>query len=98
MLKGGHLRGNEAADVFVAPGGEARKFTAPFIPGVATHGTGCTYSAAITAGLAKGLPLDRAIAEAKEFVSQCHRGSISNGLSGGASTAALNHFLPAGDR
>ncbi|HWB59362.1 MAG TPA: bifunctional hydroxymethylpyrimidine kinase/phosphomethylpyrimidine kinase, partial [Chthoniobacteraceae bacterium] len=74
------------------PGGETRKFTAPFVPGVATHGTGCTYSAAITAGLAKGLPLDRAIAEAKLFVTRAIAEHFQWTRNDGASTAALNHF------
>lgn len=90
LLKGGHLQGDEAADLLFA-GGEARKFTAPFVPGVATHGTGCTYSAAIAAGLAKGLPLDDAVAEAKRFVTRAIAGHFK-WPRGGGSTAALNHF------
>jgi hydroxymethylpyrimidine/phosphomethylpyrimidine kinase len=39
-----------------------------FIRGIKTHGTGCTYSAAITAFLARGLPLTRAVQQAKQFV------------------------------
>jgi hydroxymethylpyrimidine/phosphomethylpyrimidine kinase len=91
LLKGGHLRGNEATDLLFA-GGEVREFTAPFVSGVATHGTGCTYSAAITAGLAKGLPLERAIAEAKTFVTRAIAGHFS-WPRGETATAALNHFL-----
>jgi hydroxymethylpyrimidine/phosphomethylpyrimidine kinase len=44
------------------------EFSAPFVRGVETHGTGCTYSAAITAGLASGLSLEQAINRAKKFV------------------------------
>jgi hydroxymethylpyrimidine/phosphomethylpyrimidine kinase len=44
------------------------EFSAPFSRGIATHGTGCTYSAAITAGLAGGLSLEEAIRRAKKFV------------------------------
>ena len=91
LLKGGHLKGGAATDLLFA-GGEVREFTAPFVPGVATHGTGCTYSAAITAGLAKGLPLTRAIAGAKEFVTRAITGHFSWPREGGP-TAALNHFL-----
>jgi hydroxymethylpyrimidine/phosphomethylpyrimidine kinase len=40
------------------------------VRGVKTHGTGCTYSAAITAGLASGFSLEQAIKQAKKFVSQ----------------------------
>lgn len=91
LLKGGHLRGNEATDLLFA-GGEVREFSAPFVPGVATHGTGCTYSAAIAAGLAKGLPLERAITEAKTFVTRAIAGHFS-WPRGETATAALNHFL-----
>jgi hydroxymethylpyrimidine/phosphomethylpyrimidine kinase len=68
LLKGGHLSGNEAIDLLFA-NGNVTEFSAPFSRGVATHGTGCTYSAAITAGLAAGLGLEEAIGRAKEFVS-----------------------------
>jgi hydroxymethylpyrimidine/phosphomethylpyrimidine kinase len=40
------------------------------VPGVETHGTGCTYSAAITAGLASGFSLKPAIKRAKKFVTE----------------------------
>jgi len=68
LLKGGHLPGNEAIDLLFA-GNNVMEFSAPFWRGIATHGTGCTYSAAITAGLAAGLPLEEAVSRAKEFVS-----------------------------
>jgi hydroxymethylpyrimidine/phosphomethylpyrimidine kinase len=67
LLKGGHLAGDRAIDLLFA-NGKVVEFSAPFVRGVTTHGTGCTYSAAITAGLAKGLPLEEAITEAKKFV------------------------------
>ena len=67
LLKGGHLAGDVATDLLFR-GGEVIEFSAPFSRGVATHGTGCTYSAAIAAGLATGLPLEDAIRRAKEFV------------------------------
>jgi hydroxymethylpyrimidine/phosphomethylpyrimidine kinase len=73
-------------------GAEVREFTAPFVRGVATHGTGCTYSAAITAGLAKGMPLERAVTEAKEFVTRAISGHFVWKRGDGV-TAALNHFL-----
>jgi hydroxymethylpyrimidine/phosphomethylpyrimidine kinase len=67
LVKGGHLRGDNAIDLLFHQG-EWREFSAPFVRGVETHGTGCTYSAAITAGLACGLPLEQAIKRAKMFV------------------------------
>jgi hydroxymethylpyrimidine/phosphomethylpyrimidine kinase len=72
LLKGGHLRGRRAIDV-LSSGDRTKEYSAPFVPGVKTHGTGCTYSAAITAELAKGVELTRAIATAKGFVSSAIR-------------------------
>ena len=72
LLKGGHLRGRRAIDVLYFGNG-IREFSAPFVPRVKTHGTGCTYSAAITAELAKGAELSRAIATAKKFVTSAIR-------------------------
>jgi len=70
LVKGGHLRGlKQAVDIFY-DGTEELLLTAPFIRGVNTHGTGCTYSAAIAGYLARGLSLDRAVRCAKEFISQ----------------------------
>ncbi|HST30297.1 MAG TPA: bifunctional hydroxymethylpyrimidine kinase/phosphomethylpyrimidine kinase [Chthoniobacterales bacterium] len=75
LLKGGHLSGETALDLLFADG-RVIEFSAPFVRDVVTHGTGCTYSAAITAELAKGAPLADAITRAKEFVTNC----ISNRL------------------
>jgi hydroxymethylpyrimidine/phosphomethylpyrimidine kinase len=68
LLKGGHLKGDEAIDLLFVEG-NVIEFSAPFSRGVATHGTGCTYSAAIAAGLASGLALEEAVRRAKNFVS-----------------------------
>jgi hydroxymethylpyrimidine kinase/phosphomethylpyrimidine kinase len=68
LVKGGHLKGIlEAIDIFY-DGTEELLLSAPFVRGIRTHGTGCTYSAAITAYLAKGFPLSESIAKAKQFV------------------------------
>ncbi|HYY34934.1 MAG TPA: bifunctional hydroxymethylpyrimidine kinase/phosphomethylpyrimidine kinase, partial [Candidatus Binatia bacterium] len=69
LLKGGHLRGNNAIDLLFHRG-KLTAFSEPFVRGVETHGTGCTYSAAITAGLASGFSLEQAIKRAKKFVTQ----------------------------
>jgi hydroxymethylpyrimidine/phosphomethylpyrimidine kinase len=75
LLKGGHLTGENALDLLFVDD-RVIEFSAPFVRDVATHGTGCTYSAAITAELAKGAALAEAIACAKKFVTKC----ISNRL------------------
>ena len=70
LVKGGHLRGSkEAVDIY-RDGKQELFLSAPFVRGVRTHGTGCTYSAAVTACLARGLPLPRAVVRAKEYVTQ----------------------------
>jgi hydroxymethylpyrimidine/phosphomethylpyrimidine kinase len=69
LVKGGHLRGmSEAVDIFF-DGTDELLLSAPFIRGVSTHGTGCTYAAAITAGLACGLKLPDAVRLGKNFIS-----------------------------
>jgi hydroxymethylpyrimidine/phosphomethylpyrimidine kinase len=69
LLKGGHLPGDNAIDLLFY-NDKCTEFSARFVRGVATHGTGCTYSAAITAGLACGLALEEAISRAKKFVTE----------------------------
>jgi hydroxymethylpyrimidine/phosphomethylpyrimidine kinase len=90
LLKGGHLRGRLAIDVLYLGNG-TREFSAPFVPRVKTHGTGCTYSAAITAELAKGAELSRAIATAKRFVTSAIRSHFV-WRSGREKIFALNQF------
>ena len=68
LLKGGHLAGDQAIDLLFLTG-NVIEFSAPFSRGIATHGTGCTYSAGIAAGLANGLSLEESVRRAKEFVS-----------------------------
>lgn len=91
LIKGGHLRGELAVDVLIAADGSAEKFEAPFVPGVSTHGTGCTTSAAIAAALARGLALRDAVAEAKKFVHNAITGFL-RWERGGKTTDALHHF------
>jgi hydroxymethylpyrimidine/phosphomethylpyrimidine kinase len=69
LLKGGHLRTGVALDLLFERD-RVSEFTAPFVPGVSTHGTGCTYAASIAAGLAKGLTLHDAVGAAKIFVTR----------------------------
>jgi hydroxymethylpyrimidine/phosphomethylpyrimidine kinase len=69
LVKGGHHTGADAVDVLAMRGSEGvRRFAAPRIATRNTHGTGCTLSAAITARLALGEPLERAITFAKDYV------------------------------
>jgi hydroxymethylpyrimidine/phosphomethylpyrimidine kinase len=70
LVKGGHLQGLSVAVDVLYDGRDEWLLEAPRVRGVSTHGTGCTYSAAITAGLARGLPLVEAVGLAKQFISQ----------------------------
>lgn len=91
LLKGGHLGGNSATDLLF--GGETVvEFSAPLIRGVSTHGTGCTYSAAIAARLALGDELEAAIVRAKDFVSRAI-GRYFSWATPSGEVQALNHLL-----
>jgi hydroxymethylpyrimidine/phosphomethylpyrimidine kinase len=87
LVKGGHLEG-EPVDLLLSSAGEFRQFPAPRIATPHTHGTGCTYSAAITANLALGKELTEAIGCAKSFVTEAIRSNP--GL--GSGSGPLNHF------
>ncbi len=92
LLKGGHLTGKHAVDLLFA-GDKISEFSAPFVSGVATHGTGCIYSAAITAGLASGLSLEAAIRRAKKYVTESIARRFRWTLRSGKILDALNHSL-----
>ncbi|HLX96049.1 MAG TPA: bifunctional hydroxymethylpyrimidine kinase/phosphomethylpyrimidine kinase [Verrucomicrobiae bacterium] len=79
LVKGGHLRGmREAADIFF-DGRAELLLTAPFLEDIRTHGTGCTYSAAITAALAWGHNLPPAVELAKNYITRAIAGSYRVG-------------------
>lgn len=68
LLKGGHLRGlRESVDLFY-DGKTELMLSAPRVARVRAHGTGCTYAAALTAYLARGHALTRAVRQAKDYV------------------------------
>ena len=92
LLKGGHLAGDDAVDLLFA-GDKISEFSAPFVRGVATHGTGCTFSAAITAALASGLSLEAAVRRAKEFVTASIAQRLRWKSKSGENIDALNHSL-----
>ncbi|HEY0256171.1 MAG TPA: bifunctional hydroxymethylpyrimidine kinase/phosphomethylpyrimidine kinase [Candidatus Methylacidiphilales bacterium] len=70
LVKGGHLKADRAVDVLAFPEGNSREFGAKRIPEVDPHGTGCTYSAAIAAGLAKGLTVTESVVLGKIFITR----------------------------
>lgn len=89
LVKGGHGEGAEAVDVLVTAGG-AERFTAPRIATRNTHGTGCSLSSAIAAGLAGGAPMPQAVAEAKAWLTEALR--AADDLSVGRGHGPLDHL------
>ena len=79
LVKGGHLKNcREALDVFF-DGENELLLSAPFVKGVSTHGTGCTYSAAICAALALGHDLPHAVELGKHFITEAISASYKIG-------------------
>jgi hydroxymethylpyrimidine/phosphomethylpyrimidine kinase len=101
LIKGGHLQGEVAADLLVEADGTETWFKAPYVKGVSTHGTGCTYSAAIAAMLGRGADLRTAVEAAKRHVSAAIGGYLRwAAQEGSCATAvdALDHFAAWEDR
>ena len=89
LMKGGHGTSAESVDLLVTPGA-VHRFSAPRIATRNTHGTGCTLSSAIAAGLAKGRILDDAVAEAKSYVTAAIKASAT--LHVGRGNGPVHHF------
>jgi hydroxymethylpyrimidine/phosphomethylpyrimidine kinase len=89
LVKGGHLSADGITDVLVTAGG-VRHFTHPRIATTSVHGTGCTLSAAIAAGLALGRSLERAVEDGLDFV---HR-AIAAAPALGGGHGPINHLVP----
>ena len=89
LLKGGH-RDGDAVDVLLA-GETVQKLPAERIETTSTHGTGCSYSAAIATLLAQGLPLVRAVESAKLFINE----AIRHAYPIGGGHGPINHFAGA---
>jgi len=85
VVKGGHLE-KEACDLLF-DGRSFRPYVAAKLDTVCTHGAGCTFSAAITAALAKGREIGEAVATAKAFVTR----TMAAGVLIGQGHAPLNH-------
>jgi hydroxymethylpyrimidine/phosphomethylpyrimidine kinase len=88
LVKGGHLEERRATDVLVTPAG-VRIFPGEHVDARHTHGTGCTYSAAIATQLAHGRSLEDAIARAKAYVTE----AIRAGLPIGQGIGPTDHFF-----
>jgi hydroxymethylpyrimidine/phosphomethylpyrimidine kinase len=90
LLKGGHGIGPESDDLFLSKAG-SRWFTAPRIATENTHGTGCTLSSAIAAGLARGLDMEAAIDAAKHYITEAIR--HADELEIGRGHGPVHHFF-----
>lgn len=89
LMKGGHGAGAESVDLLIEPNAVAR-LAAERIDTHNTHGTGCTLSSAIAAGLAKGMPLAEAVREGKAYVTGAIK--ASDRLKIGHGHGPVHHF------
>ena len=89
LIKGGHAGGAESVDFLVADD-TCLRLAAPRVAAKNTHGTGCTLSSAIAAGLAKELPLAEAAQQAKTYVSAAL--AAADRLTVGSGRGPLHHF------
>jgi hydroxymethylpyrimidine kinase/phosphomethylpyrimidine kinase len=87
VIKGGHLEGPEVVDLLLEKG-EFHEFVGPRLAGRNTHGTGCTFAAAIAAHLARGADLKDAVRDAKAYVA----GAMQPGIPLGGGHRPLDHF------
>ena len=90
LMKGGHGSGRQSVDLLVEAGGGVARLAARRVATKNTHGTGCTLSSAIAAGLAKGLGLYDAAVAAKNYVSTAI--AAADLLAVGHGHGPLNHF------
>jgi len=89
LIKGGHGQGSESIDYLIDAKGTLA-LPAPRVPTENTHGTGCSLSAAIAAGLAKGEALATAVRNAKVFISEAI--AAADRLSVGHGRGPVHHF------
>jgi hydroxymethylpyrimidine/phosphomethylpyrimidine kinase len=93
LIKGGHGSGAESVDLQVEPTSVTR-LVAPRFATRNTHGTGCTLSSAVAAGLAKGMPLADAVRAAKSYVTNAIAAAdrLAIGSGRGSSHGPVHHF------
>ncbi|MDH4992546.1 bifunctional hydroxymethylpyrimidine kinase/phosphomethylpyrimidine kinase [Aquamicrobium lusatiense] len=89
LIKGGHGTGPESTDLLL-DGSSLTRLSRPRIDTPNTHGTGCTLSAAIAAGLARGMPLAEAVAQARDYLHQALQAGTD--LAIGKGSGPVHHF------
>ncbi|MCG7492354.1 bifunctional hydroxymethylpyrimidine kinase/phosphomethylpyrimidine kinase [Thalassobius sp. Cn5-15] len=90
LMKGGHATGDICHDLLIADGEVVAEFSAPRRQTTNTHGTGCTLSSSIAAGLAKGLPLTEAVSEAHAYLQAAI--AVADDLHIGMGHGPVHHF------
>jgi hydroxymethylpyrimidine/phosphomethylpyrimidine kinase len=88
VVKGGHFSDEDAATDIWFDGRQHREFTSVRVRTTSTHGTGCTFASAITAGLAKGLDVAGSVALAKSYVTL----ALQHAYPLGAGHGPVHHF------
>lgn len=88
VVKGGHMQGDKATDIMF-DGAESRRLTGDRYATTNTHGTGCTFSSAIAAHRARGLPFFEAVTASKAYIN----GAISHALDIGQGHGPTHHFF-----
>jgi hydroxymethylpyrimidine/phosphomethylpyrimidine kinase len=97
LIKGGHLSDTDTIVDVLVQKNTVRRFTSERIDTTSTHGTGCTLSAGIAAGLALGRSLEQSVTDALDFVHRAIAAAPGLGRSS-AGHGPLNHFVPAPPR
>ena len=90
LVKGGHGSGDDSVDILIGKDGRRERLVAPRIATKNTHGTGCTLSSAIAAGLAHGIALNEAVALAKRYISAAI--AASDAVKVGRGHGPVHHF------
>lgn len=88
LVKGGHLAGAMVTDLLY-DGAGFHVFSSPRLPVKNTHGTGCTYAAAITANLAKGASVPASVEQGRDYLLE----ALAQGLSIGKGSGPVHHFV-----
>jgi hydroxymethylpyrimidine/phosphomethylpyrimidine kinase len=93
VIKGGHLKENSCEDCLCQGGSfqDIHWFSSPRIQTKNTHGTGCTFSAAIAAYLSKGFEILESVNMAKQYITQCIEKGASYSL--GQGNGPVHHFF-----
>ncbi len=96
LIKGGHLDGDAVTDILMEASDTCHltpvTFTSPRIQTRHTHGTGCTLASAVATGIAQGLPLEKAVKRARDYVQAAIRSAPELGKGHGP----LNHAVKMG--